>query len=49
MDVVGSQNWFSANHVWPMHKGRVTKTAALIMKRAEKQHVWGFFFLSPSC
>lgn len=49
MDVVGSQNLFSANHVWPMHKRSVSKIAELIMKRAEQQHVWAFSFPSPSC
>lgn len=49
MDVVGSQNCFSVNHVWPMHKISVSRIAGLIMKRAEQQHVWPFFFLSLSC
>lgn len=48
MDVVGSQNQFSANCVWPTHKRSASKVAGLIMERAEQQHVWAFL-PSPSC
>lgn len=46
MDVVGSQNWFGARHLWPIHKRIIIGVTGLLIKRAEQQHVWDFFFLS---